>query len=821
MTSTPTLYFMKPSIAQSCRSLFALMLGLGLCLFAQATQAATATLVASNSTWRFLADGSDQGAAWRDPVFDDSGWSNGVAKLGFGGDGEVTSIGSATNGFVTFYFRHNFVDPGTNAYTQLQARLLRDDGAVVYLNGAEIFRQNMPAGSVSYLTQASAAVNGGAENVFFATNLPGALLLLQPGVNTLAVEVHQNTNNSPDLGFNFELTAVLDNSPPALLNTNQPASGSVLQGRSFSLTVAADGTPPLSYQWFFDNGFGVIQPIPTATNATYNIANMQAGDAGSYFAIVANAFGSTNSPAATVEFIPDFDPPIIVSLNSVTNNRIGVCFSEPVTLPSAIDPMNYVVDAGLASVTGVVLRDDGRSVELVLGSHIEEFFSVAVANIEDLAGNVAADAKTGYMSQYNSTTVGTSANPNPPGSVYSCFWDTFEVTVGGDIGGTADHFHFIEKEVVGNFDARVRVTRLDPASPTSKAGLMARETLAADSRSLQTYFTPVAGANEIEVAVRAIPGGATTDAGFQMGARAPADPLRWLRITRTNNTFITYHGTDGVNWTISGTTTQAFATNLHIGMATAAQATSASPLLIRSASGGGNVATTATFTDFFVEGAQPGDDIVPDLVASIDGTTLRLDWEVTPRDFAVEVSTDLIEWTTVLLPIQEAAGGRSMSIPLVLGQSHLFARAVRVERIIVASQAKAVTQGLILSPGSGLTLATSTGSFCNNAGACDDPAYPVVTSSVYKSGTYNIPLTSTASVDTILSGTSVDTVLQVRNSLNLSCPKCSDNATGLGNKSLVKPLPTALSATARNYTVLVGASQSSTYLAPIQVYITY
>ena len=635
------------------------------------------------------------------------------------------------------------------------------------------------------------------------------------------VEIHQAGSNNVDAAFDFELTAMLDTSTPTVSNTNLPAGGSVIQGRSFSLAVAAGGAPPLSYQWYFNPGISVFQPITGATNSTYSIASMQAGDAGSYFVSITNAFGSTNSPVAVVDFIPDFDPPIIVSLNSVTNNRIGVCFSEPVTLPSAMDPMNYVVDAGLVSVTGVVLRSDGKSVELFLGSHIDEFYSVAVVGIEDLAGNFTADAKTGYMSQYNSTTVGTPANPNPSGSVYSCFWDTFEVTVGGDIGGTSDHFHFIDQEVVGDFDARVRVTRLDYASSTSKAGLMARETLSADSRSLQTYFTPIAGANQIEVAVRATPGGNTTDTGFQTGPRAPADPLRWLRITRTNNTFIAYHGMDGVHWTISGTTTQAFSTNLHIGMAVAAQATSAASLPIQSASGGGGVAATATFTDFFVEGAQPGDDIVPTLVASIDGTTLRLDWEITPRDFAVEVSTDLIEWTTLLLPIQQGSEGRSMLVPLAPGQSHLFARAVRVERIIVASQAKSITQGLILSPGSGLTVSTLTGSFCNNSGTCDDPAYAVVTSSVYKSGTYNIPLTSTASVDTILSGTSVDTVLQVRNSLNLSCPKCSDDATGLGNKSMVKPLPTALSPTARNYTVLVGASQSSTYLAPIQVYITY
>ena len=44
------------------------------------------------AAWSYLDDGSDQGTAWRDPAFDDSSWSSGPAKLGYGGNGEVTVI---------------------------------------------------------------------------------------------------------------------------------------------------------------------------------------------------------------------------------------------------------------------------------------------------------------------------------------------------------------------------------------------------------------------------------------------------------------------------------------------------------------------------------------------------------------------------------------------------------------------------------------------------------------------------------------------------------------------------------------------------------
>ncbi len=47
----------------------------------------------------------------------------------------------------------------------LMLGLLRDDGAIVYINGEEVLRSNMPSGNIAYLTQASEAVYGESENV--------------------------------------------------------------------------------------------------------------------------------------------------------------------------------------------------------------------------------------------------------------------------------------------------------------------------------------------------------------------------------------------------------------------------------------------------------------------------------------------------------------------------------------------------------------------------------------------------------------------------------------------------------------------------------
>lgn len=61
-------------------------------------------LIARGADWHYLDDGSNQGTAWRETDFDDSGWDSGPAQLGFGDGDEDTVIAS---GHITYYFRHN------------------------------------------------------------------------------------------------------------------------------------------------------------------------------------------------------------------------------------------------------------------------------------------------------------------------------------------------------------------------------------------------------------------------------------------------------------------------------------------------------------------------------------------------------------------------------------------------------------------------------------------------------------------------------------------------------------------------------------------
>jgi chitodextrinase len=165
--------------------------------------AGAGTLVAAGDAWRWLdGRGSAQPAGWMLPATDDSSWSSGAAELGFGDGDEVTLLPS---GAVTYYLRRSFTLADPSGVSALRLRLLRDDGAAVYVNGIEVLRSNLPAGTLTASTLASTAISGAGETTWVEASVP--VSVLRAGTNTVAVEVHQATASSSDATFNLSLTA--------------------------------------------------------------------------------------------------------------------------------------------------------------------------------------------------------------------------------------------------------------------------------------------------------------------------------------------------------------------------------------------------------------------------------------------------------------------------------------------------------------------------------------------------------------------------------------------------------------------------------------
>lgn len=181
-------------------------LALAICIPCAAASAQD-TLISFGSTWKYLDDGSNQGTIWTDTAFDDTSWASGPAQLGYGDGDEATVVSfgpSSSNKFRTTYFRHAFNVTDHTIYSTLDLRVVRDDGAVVFLNGNEIARINMPATS-TFLTFASSTIGAESEDIPEVLCLPTTGL--QSGTNVLAVEIHQRTASSSDISFDAQLIA--------------------------------------------------------------------------------------------------------------------------------------------------------------------------------------------------------------------------------------------------------------------------------------------------------------------------------------------------------------------------------------------------------------------------------------------------------------------------------------------------------------------------------------------------------------------------------------------------------------------------------------
>lgn len=199
------------------------------------------TIIDYGDDWKYLDNGSDQGIAWQAPAFNDAAWATGPAELGYGDNDEATVVSygpDANNKYVTTYFRKTFNVTNLNTFINFTLNVVRDDGFVVYLNGIEVARDNLPAGAPLYNTYAVTPIaNAGEYTPISFTISPCAFV---EGANTIAVEMHQVNATSTDLGFNLKLVA----------NTGVASGGTAVLTRGPYLQVG--GETGMTFRWRTD-----------------------------------------------------------------------------------------------------------------------------------------------------------------------------------------------------------------------------------------------------------------------------------------------------------------------------------------------------------------------------------------------------------------------------------------------------------------------------------------------------------------------------------------------------------------------------------------
>ena len=166
-----------------------------------------------NSSWSYKDNNQAQVAQWKDKTFDISTWTTGVGPLGYG-DPVTTTINS---GLMTAYFAKDITVNLSTLSDTMELGVMRDDGIVVYLNGEEVVRDNMPAGVIDFNTLSSTTIDGAAESVYNIFSIPKSKFV--NGTNRISIELHNRGASSSDLRIDAYLKTTTNTTNPTTCNS--------------------------------------------------------------------------------------------------------------------------------------------------------------------------------------------------------------------------------------------------------------------------------------------------------------------------------------------------------------------------------------------------------------------------------------------------------------------------------------------------------------------------------------------------------------------------------------------------------------------------
>jgi hypothetical protein len=232
------------------------------------TNAPDSPVIPPNSVWRYYASSAAPDATWKTNTFSDASWATGMSPLGYDDVRQNVDCahvlgygGNPSSRYTAAYFRNSFrvLNPAVVTGLVMNARI--NDGMVVYLNGREVLRYNMPVGTVGFSTLAALSL----PSTLWTSALLATNGLLQ-GTNVVAVEVHQASASSPELIMDMSLTALVNEQVPVVhgqfglskdgenvhlfandaghtrIQKFEPATGTILPAKNQSYGAYPDGS---------------------------------------------------------------------------------------------------------------------------------------------------------------------------------------------------------------------------------------------------------------------------------------------------------------------------------------------------------------------------------------------------------------------------------------------------------------------------------------------------------------------------------------------------------------------------------------------------
>jgi len=153
-----------------------------------------------NSDWKYNDKPRLPDNDWMAVDYDADNWKSGSGVLGYGNDDINVTLNSGSdpsNKYNCAWFRKEFTVSPEMDVRALIMKLRFDDGVVIYLNGKELQRHNLPLGYVDEHTHAQEEFNDWSNKHEHLFN--HALRGLPVGKNVLAIQVHLASQSSPDL----------------------------------------------------------------------------------------------------------------------------------------------------------------------------------------------------------------------------------------------------------------------------------------------------------------------------------------------------------------------------------------------------------------------------------------------------------------------------------------------------------------------------------------------------------------------------------------------------------------------------------------------
>ena len=177
--------------------------------------------------WKYSDKNTDKD--WMVPEFDDALWDRGAAPLGFGESSVATMTRGVKTGEkvpISTFFRADFhVPPNTALPRILHCKIRVDDGCLIFLNGQECHRWNMPKGAIVRESLASQAMSAPEETLFRQFEIAGDRV--RSGRNVIAIEVHQCNAQSTDLYLDLRLSGKPSRSSLTATADKNPISSSL------------------------------------------------------------------------------------------------------------------------------------------------------------------------------------------------------------------------------------------------------------------------------------------------------------------------------------------------------------------------------------------------------------------------------------------------------------------------------------------------------------------------------------------------------------------------------------------------------------------